>query len=44
MTVLDLLNVQQQTYDLESRLDDLTYNRLANRIDLGLALGLEATQ
>lgn len=42
VTVLDLLNVQQQTYDLESRLDDITYNRLANRIDLGLALGLEA--
>ncbi len=44
VTFLDLLNAQQQTYDLESRLDDLTYNRLANRIDLGLALGLEATQ
>lgn len=43
VTILDLLNVQQQTYDLESHLDDLTYNRLANRIDLGLALGLEAT-
>ncbi|WP_461518624.1 TolC family protein [Porticoccus sp.] len=43
VTILDLLNVQQQTYDLESRLDDLNYNRLANRIDLGLALGLDAT-
>ncbi|MBY5931010.1 TolC family protein [Halomonas denitrificans] len=38
--ILDLLSVQQQTYDLEAQLDDLNYQRLANRIDLGLALGL----
>ncbi|MEQ5835773.1 TolC family protein [Marinobacter sp. NFXS9] len=38
--ILDLLSVQQQTYDLKAQLDDLIYQRLANRIDLGLALGL----
>lgn len=38
--ILDLLAVQQETYDLKSQLDELTYQRLANRIDLGLALGL----
>lgn len=41
-TILDLLNVQQQTYDLQAQLDDLIYQRLLNRISLGLALGLEA--
>lgn len=40
--ILDLLNVEQQTYDLEIQLNNLTYERLANRIDLGLALGLGA--
>ena len=40
--ILDLLTVQQQTFDLQSQLVQLIYNRLANRIDLGLALGLEA--
>lgn len=38
--ILDLLSVQQQTYDLKAQLDDLIYQRLVNRIDLGLALGL----
>ncbi|WP_323127314.1 TolC family protein [Marinobacter sp. JSM 1782161] len=38
--ILDLLSVQQETYDLKEQLDDLIYQRLANRIDLGLALGL----
>ncbi len=38
--LLDLLSVQEQTYDLEEQLNTLIYNRLANRIDLGLALGL----
>jgi len=33
--------VQQQTYDLQAQLDDLIYQRLLNRISLGLALGLE---
>ena len=40
VSVLDLLYVQQQTFDLESQLNDLTYDRLSNRITLGLALGL----
>jgi len=40
VSVLDLLEVQQQTFDLESQLNDLTYERLSNRITLGLALGL----
>lgn len=40
VSLLDLLQVQQQVFDLEAQLDDLTYQRLANRIDLGLALGL----
>lgn len=41
--ILDLLSVQQETYDLQAQLDDLIYQRLANRIDLGLALGLGVT-
>lgn len=32
--------MQQQLYDLQAQLDDLTYQRLDNRIGLGLALGL----
>lgn len=39
-TLLELLEVQQQSYDLEASLNNLTQQRLANRIDLGLALGL----
>jgi NodT family efflux transporter outer membrane factor (OMF) lipoprotein len=38
--ILDLLTVQQQTYNLEASLDNLIYQRLINRINLGLALGL----
>ncbi|GAA4095689.1 TolC family protein [Zhongshania borealis] len=38
--ILDLLSVQQQNYDLAAQLDNLIYQRLANRITLGLALGL----
>lgn len=38
--ILDLLTVQKKTYELELEFDNLLYNRLANRIDLGLALGL----
>lgn len=38
--ILDLLSVQQQSYDLAAQLDNLIYQRLANRITLGLALGL----
>jgi outer membrane protein TolC len=38
--IFDLLTVQQQTYDIEAQLINATYQRLINRIDLGLALGL----
>jgi outer membrane protein TolC len=38
--ILDLLSVQQQTFDLEDQFNTLSYQRLVNRIDLGLALGL----
>jgi len=41
VTMLDLLSVQQQNYDLEAQLNTVNFNRLANRITLGLALGLE---
>ena len=40
VNIIDLLSVQQQTFDLEAQLTQLIYNRLVNRIDLGLALGL----
>ncbi|MGL6261533.1 TolC family protein [Vibrio sp. WXL210] len=38
--IFDLLTVQQQQYDVEAQLASTTYQRLLNRIDLGLALGL----
>ncbi len=44
VSMLDLLSVQQQTYDLESQLNNLVNTRLGNRIDLGLALGLGVHQ
>ncbi|MEZ8103998.1 TolC family protein [Vibrio cortegadensis] len=40
VNIFDLLTVQQRTYDLEAQLSQIIYNRLINRIDLGLALGL----
>ena len=40
VTILDLLAIQQNTYDLEEQLDQVIFQRLSNRIDLGLALGL----
>lgn len=43
-TILELLNVQEQTYDLEAQLDTLIYTRLNNRITLALALGLGVTK
>ncbi|WP_370232526.1 TolC family protein [Marinobacter nauticus] len=43
-TILELLDVQKQTYDLEAQLDTLTFNRLDNRITLSLALGLGVTE
>lgn len=42
--IFDLLTAQQSTFDLESQLTQITYNRLVNRIDLGLALGLGVSQ
>lgn len=39
--ILDLLSVQQQTYDLESQINDATFLLLSNRISLGQALALE---
>lgn len=38
--ILELLIVQEKTFDLASQLNTLIYQRLTNRIDLGLALGL----
>lgn len=38
--ILDLLTVQQKTFDLALQLDNLIYERLTNRIILGMALGL----
>lgn len=38
--ISDLIDVQTTTYDLEAEIDNITYQRLSNRIDLGLALGL----
>ncbi|MFC6632747.1 TolC family protein [Microbulbifer taiwanensis] len=38
--ILDLLQVERTTYDLQTQLDQLIYQRLSNRVDLGLALGL----
>jgi len=38
--ISDLLSVQTNSFDLEAKLIQVKYNRLANRIDLGLALGL----
>jgi outer membrane protein TolC len=39
-TFLDLLTIQKQSFDLEAELTQVTYQRLSNRITLGLALGL----
>ncbi|MDO6461697.1 TolC family protein [Granulosicoccaceae sp. 1_MG-2023] len=38
--LLDLLTIQEQTFDLQSQLNAVLLNRLSNRIDLALALGL----
>ncbi|CAA0090789.1 Cation efflux system protein CusC [Halioglobus japonicus] len=43
-SILDLLTVEQKTYDLENQLNDLLYQRLSNRVSLGLALGLGVAQ
>jgi NodT family efflux transporter outer membrane factor (OMF) lipoprotein len=38
--MLDLLTVQTKTYDIEAQLNTLISQRLSNRVDLALALGL----
>ncbi len=40
VSILDLLNIQQQTFNFKAQQLQITYLRLSNRIDLGLALGL----
>lgn len=40
VSLIDLLQIQQQTFSLQSQVTQLTYERLNNRITLGLALGL----
>ncbi|MBM6549624.1 TolC family protein [Marinomonas ostreistagni] len=40
----DLLDAQQSVFDLQAELDDLHYQQLTNRVDLGLALGLGVQQ
>ena len=40
----DLIDVQTTTFDLEAELDDIIYQHLSNRVDLGLALGLGVKQ
>lgn len=42
--ILDLLSVQEKTFDTTAQLDNIIYQRLINRIDLGLALGLGVTK
>ena len=37
---IDLLQIQQQTFSLQTQVTQLTYQHLSNRISLGLALGL----
>ncbi|MCG8428521.1 MAG: TolC family protein [Chromatiales bacterium] len=39
-SILDLLNAQQTTFDIRSRVLQVALDRANNRIDLGLALGL----
>ncbi|KGJ91548.1 TolC family protein [Colwellia psychrerythraea] len=40
VSLLDLLQIQQQTFSLQAQVTQLTYEQLNNRITLGLALGL----
>ncbi|WDE05862.1 TolC family protein [Thalassomonas viridans] len=40
VSLIDLLQVQQQTFSLQAQVTRLTYQKLTNRITLGLALGL----
>ena len=38
--ISDLISVQTKSFDVKAKLIQVKYNRLVNRIDLGLALGL----
>ncbi len=40
VSLIDLLNIQQQTFSLQTQVTQLKYEKLSNRISLGLALGL----
>jgi len=40
VSLIDLLQIQQQTFSLQAQVTQLTYELLNNRITLGLALGL----
>lgn len=40
VSLIDLLQIQQQTFSLQAQVTQLKYERLTNRITLGLALGL----
>ena len=42
--ITELLQVQQNTFDIQSQLIQVSHDRLANRINLGLALGLRGQQ
>ncbi|TXR54391.1 TolC family protein [Reinekea thalattae] len=42
--IADLISAQTSTFDVKAQLTEVTYERLTNRIELGLALGLGVTQ
>ena len=42
--ISDLIDAQTTTYNIEAQLDDIIYQHLSNRVDLGLALGLGANE
>ncbi|MGX9418588.1 TolC family protein [Vibrio sp. RC27] len=42
--IYDLVSIQENTFDIKSQLAQVQYERLTNRIDLGLALGLGVNQ
>lgn len=42
--ISNLISAQTSLFDAQAQLAQVTYNRLTNRIDLGLALGLGLTQ
>lgn len=42
VSLIDLLQIQQSTFALQSQISQLNYQRLTNRIQLGLALGYGA--